>query len=340
MAVITNVTFGRIKEEIRRRNTILHGIAESFDTSQWELISFDVKSGLASEYAIGSELMTKYTYNGVEYDYPWIVVDNNRQCTWEDGTTHPGLWLCAKYGSPHYIDFDAAEGVAATEETAQSGLTYIGVSGTTYTKLSLSAGDAIPYSSYNSVLKGTVAIAQVYKDGYNRYRDSALRQWLNSDDAAGEWWTATHVGDNPPSVHSTVAGFMSYISPDFLSVVNAVKVQTAANVSVDGGVTDTTYDKFFPVSLEEVYGVAQTADVEGPYFPYWKTATSLNAPSNDSNSGRIIYKAHNTSSAAAPHLRSASKNTAYNVWSISENGSISNNASRHTRNVLPCCVIS
>ena len=340
MALITNTTFGRIKDELTRRNAILREIANSFNVSTWEMIAFDVKSGLASKYEVGSELLTKYTYNGTECDYPWIVVDNDRQCIWQDGTTHSGLWLCAKYATPNYIDFDAAEGVVATEETAQEGLTYVGVTDTTYTNLGLSAGDTIPYGDYTTILKGSIAHRQVYKDGYNRYRDSALRQWLNSGAPAGEWWEPTHVGDNPPTALSGMPGFMAHISSDFLDVIKAVKVQTAANTSIDGGVTDITYDRFFPLSLDEVYGVPQIANVEGSYFPYWKTATGLNEPSNNSNAGRVIHKLHDTSDAAVPYLRSASKNTAYNVWLVNENGSLANNVSRITRGVLPCCVIS
>ena len=344
MALITNTTFGKIVDELERRNTIIAGMSQMFGMNTWDMIQYKVRTGHASDYAVGTELETTYAAsNGTTYTFPWIVIDNNRKCYWQDGTEHPGLWLAAKYGTPEYIDFDAKEGVEATEETAASGMSYVGVSGTTYTLLSLSVGDSIPYSSYDSVLKGTVHHAQPYKDGYNRYKDSALRQWLNSDGGKGEWWTATHTGDNAPTVHSSYNGFMHGLPDDFLAVINPVKIQTVANSSIDGGVTDVTYDRFFSPSLEEIYAVAQVDDVEGPYFPYWKTATGLNSPSNgasnDTNAARFLHRVNNTSGESNPHLRSASKNTCYNVWGFG-NGYINNNVARHTRNVHPCCVIS
>lgn len=344
MAIITDTTFSLIKNALAQKNTILRDFASLFDVSELQMILMNVRAGNASNYAIGSEIVTKFTYNGVQYDYPWIVLDNNRQCEWENGTIHPGLWLYAKYSTPMYVDFDGPEGVAATEETAQSGVYYCGVSGSTYSMLNLSAGDTIPYSSYDSVLKGSINFGQVYKDGYNRYKDSAVRQWLNSSETAGNWWTPTHLGDNAPGQLNEQNGYMSYLDPEFVDIITPVKIQTATNTEIDSGTTDITYDRFFLMSLEEVYAVPQIANVEGPFFPYWKTATGFNEPSNGTSSNvsaaRYIKKLHDTSSGSSPHLRSASKNTSYNVWGMYTNGYIANNVARHGRNVMPACVIS
>ena len=57
--------------------------------------------------------------------------------------------------------------------------------------------------------------------GNNRYIYSNLRQWLNSDAAAGQWYTAQHSADAPPSSanvwdgynpYNTIAGFLNGLS--------------------------------------------------------------------------------------------------------------------------------
>lgn len=40
----------------------------------------------------------------------------------------------------------------------------------------------------------------------NLGRGSALRQWLNSDAGAGQWWTPQHDFDMPPAETKTKAG--------------------------------------------------------------------------------------------------------------------------------------
>ena len=45
--------------------------------------------------------------------------------------------------------------------------------------------------------------------GCNRWDWSAIRQWLNSAAAPGEWWTAQHEYDAAPAYAATLAGFMA-----------------------------------------------------------------------------------------------------------------------------------
>ena len=343
MSVMTDAKLVAIKNALIEKNQKLRNLAELMDVSSWDIIQMDVRNGKASDYPVGTEFESTYTVDGTAYEFPWIVMDNTRECTWSDGTTHPGLWLRSKYLTQE-IPVDAPEGETATEATAISGLTYVGITGTTYTNLNLTAGETIPYSSYTTVVKGTVNHRYVYRDGYNRYRDSAIRQWLNSDAETGQWWESTHIGDNPPSnVLNYRTGFIKCLDPSFVSVINPVKIQVAANTSTDGGATDIMYDRFFPLSLEEAYGVVQVANVEGPYFPYWKTATGYDSPTNGSSSSTVdarkIARYDDHSSTAGAHLRSASKNTAYNAWRFN-NGYIGDNKASLSLRAMPICVIS
>ena len=315
----------------------------------WQSVLTNVRAGKAAQkYPIGTELMSTYTYNGVTYDCPWVVLDNDRECEWEDGTKHPGLWLGMKYATPEDVQFDAAENnvVDLTEEpNALDGWYYWGVTGTTYTKINVNTGDALP-TTYDSVRKCSINNVDVLKNGYNRWKDSGQRQWLNSDAGIGEWWTAQHPGDVAPSQLASIPGFMTRLDSEFLQVVHPVKVKTSCNTVTDGGVTDTTVDTFFLQSLEEVYGSPQIEDIEGPYFPYWKIATGLDQPTNGSssntNNARKIKRVNSpTGSAAGVRLRSANRGYSRNAWYVHSSGYLFGNYSAYdSYAALPACVIS
>lgn len=288
MSIITEATLDKIRLEVVRRNVQLKKMAESLAKTTWDQIRLDVVAGeAATKYPIGTELICGYTYNGTVYECPWIVMDNDRLCEVEDGSKKNGLWLGMKYGSIEYVQFDNAEGVISTDETAQDGWFYFGKNGNAITKLNVETGDTIPTGSYETIIKNGVDSVFAVQYGYARYSHSALRQWANSDGEAGEWWSPMHDGDNEPYNHNSIKGFLAGLDKDFLDVIRPVKVLTVYDDTLD-----TTYDRFFPASLIEVYGESPFADrsVEGPFFPYWKTITGLTQPSNNQNNARKLHK--------------------------------------------------
>ena len=339
--IIKDSTLAKVKTELQARNAIIRNFVDLYAQSTWDSIQLDVKAGLApSKYNIGDELVCQYTTGGVTRDFPWVIVDNNRTVVWQDGTEHPGMILQAKFATVESIQFDAAEHEAATEATAQEGWYYCGLSGSTYTMLNLAAGATIPYAQYDAIYKGSVNNKDVYQYGYNRYLMSAYRQWLNSDKPKNEWWESQHNGDTAPNQLSTNDGFLCGLDADFLAVINPVKVQVAANTVTDGGVTDVMYDKFWLPSVEEMYGAPQLAGVEGAYFPYWKTKTGLNAPSNDANNGRIITALESQSSAQYCGLRSASRGGSGYAWGVSAAGALGYSTAGYASRCAPACAIS
>ena len=341
MAIIKDTTLAKVKTQLQARNALIRDFVDLYAESTWDGIQLDVKAGLApSKYNIGDELVCGYTKDGVRYDFPWIVVDNDREVTWQDGTVHPAMILQAKYATIESIQFDAAEHEVATEATAVDGWYYCGLSGSTYAMLNLSAGATIPYSNYDAIYKGSINNKDVYQYGYNRYLYSAYRQWLNSDKLRNQWWESQHNGDTAPSQLSTVDGFLAGLDSDFLAVINPVKVQVASNTVTDGGVTDVMYDRIWLPSIEEMYGVPQAAGVEGAYFPYWKTKTGLNAPSNDANNGRIITALDAKTSAQSCRCRSAIRGTSYNAWNVYTTGYLSYNTAYSAYRCVPACAIS
>lgn len=349
MSLIKNDTLDEIVEQIGRKNATLLKFINNYTPTSWLAVQAAVRAGKAkANFAVGDELICKYTYNGVAYDCPWVVLDNDRECEWEDGTKRPGLWLGMKYATPEDVQFDAAENnvVDLTQEpNALEGWYYWGVNGTTYTALNLAAGDAIP-TTYESVRKCSINNVDVLRYGYNRWSHSAQRQWLNSDAGIGEWWEAQHPGDVAPSQLNSLKGFMAGLDSDFLSVVTPVKVKTSCNTVTDGGVTDTTVDTFFLQSLEEMYGSPQIVDIEGPYFPYWKQVTGLEQPTNGSssntNNARKIKRLNALSgSAVNVRCRSANRGGSNYEWACHSSGYLYNYGYAHGANAAqPACVIS
>lgn len=325
MSLITNETLQAINAELEQKNRILLEFAQKYVTTDWGKMLLNVRAGKASEhYSIGDEFPCKYTNNGTDYNFPWIVVDIDREVEWEDGTKHPGLVLQAKYGTVEKIQFDKQEDTTVDlneETTALEGWYYWGKTGNTYTELSLSVGDTIP-TTYDSIHKCGINNKAVMQNGYGRWSHSAYRQWLNSAELAGEWWEPQHLGDIAPNQLQTVNGFMSTLENDFVDILTPIKIKTLCNTVTDSGVIDTTLDTFFLPSIEELYGVKKGTG-EGPYFTYWKNATGLNAPSNDNNTARIskIINAQ-SGNAEIMRLRSIDPIAVYKGFCIGTNGQL------------------
>ena len=293
---------------------------------------------------------TNYTPSTpVQIQFPFVVV-NIADCYDENGVKHENaVWLQAMYAQPEEIPFDAAEDTAvdlSTEPNALEGWYYWGKTGDTYTKITADVGDALP-TTYDSVHKCGINDVNVLKYGYNRWKDSAYRQWLNSDAAKNaNWWTSQHTGDvAPTTTYTNKPGWLYGFSQEWLDIIKPVKVQTSCNTVTDGGVTDVTYDKFFLPSLEEIYGNPQIADVEGPYWPWWKERTGLESPSNgsssDTNDARKIPQVTQApkGSAVSCLLRSASRGHSNVVWSVYSAGYLSSYYAYSAARAFPACVI-
>ena len=113
--------------------------------------------------------------------------------------------------------------------------------------------------------------------GDNRWWKSAYRQYLNSDAAAGGWWTPQDEWDMKPDQADTVPGFLAGFSDDFKAALTRVKVVTYGNTVTDDGSAVVTYDKVFLPSLQEIYCSPQVSG-EGTYWPYWKERTGAKTP--------------------------------------------------------------
>ena len=209
----------------------------------------------------------------------------------------------------------------------------------------------------NGTLLGTLSSATKYGNsgmnnlqraayGYNRWSQSAIRQWLNSDAPAGEWWTPQNVYDRPPQQLATMKGFMAGLPEDFKAILAPVKVTTALNTvsDTDIGASEDTYDIFFCPSLEQEYIVPQAAGVEGAYWPYWKERLELDSPQAQggagTNANHIRYAISNHNSAHLVTLRSAIRGNACTRWSLYSSGTAySYGGATYAYAPAPACVI-
>lgn len=292
----------------------------------------------ADVVAIGDEFTTTYTYNGTEYEFPWIVVDI-KDVEFEDGSTGQGVFLESKYATIESLQFDNAHQEAATEETAIDGLYYIGRTENTYTLLDLKAGETIPYSDYTYIYHDAIrdSSLNIYRYGHNRVSASALRQWLNSDADKGMWWQAPQIGYCKPSSANDVKGFMAGLPKDFIDCVAKIKRTYYTNSVTDGSVIDVLYDYFFESTITELYGTAN--DNEGTRWEYYKEVTGLTSPSNGENTGRTKYALNAKTSPVYCWAFSAYRGSSHSAWYRDTAGQLSYYGALTGYRAVPACVI-
>lgn len=127
--------------------------------------------------------------------------------------------------------------------------------------------------------------------GSNNYKESAIRQWLNSDKAAGNVWTPQTKFDRPPSWAATADGFMYGMDADFLAVIGKTHLKVCRNTVCDGGGFDEMDDYFFLLSRREVYmGNEVSGVIEGEPYPYYSDYSDLSAAGTGKDTNRIKYR--------------------------------------------------
>lgn len=188
--------------------------------------------------------------------------------------------------------------------------------------------------------EGNLNSTQEMAYGWNRWKTSALRQYLNSEAAKGAWWTAQDEWDVAPDELKNKAGFLSGCSADFLSALQVVKVTTFANTVNDGGGEDTTYDRVFIPSMEQMYCAPQIKG-EGTYLEYWKQRSGATAPLAQWGTypNIITYAVENHTSPQDVRLRSASRGNASHTWYVTSSGNVNNVHASYASRFAPLVVI-
>lgn len=172
--------------------------------------------------------------------------------------------------------------------------------------------------------------------GSNNYKESAIRQWLNSNAAAGSVWTPQTRFDRPSSWVSTVDGFMNGMDSDFLAVLGNVTKITAKNTITDGGGSDTTTEKFFLLSRSEVYGGLENRIDEGEPYSFYSQYSDLSTAGETADSNRIKYR---NGSAQYWWIRTPYSGNGSSVRFVFTSGIVSSNGASNSAGVAPACNI-
>ena len=180
--------------------------------------------------------------------------------------------------------------------------------------------------------------------GNNKYSVSNIDQWLNSDAAAGAWYSARHSADQAPNSTSNVsanpysakAGFLSEFSPAFKKALLDTTLKVALNTVTDGGNYETITRKVFLASRAETFGSAENSVMEGSLLALFAENT---------NAVRVAYQGQTTvqdggtaGSAWDWWLRTPISSGSYYVRGVNSDGSLNgDNAYYGGYGVRPLC---
>lgn len=115
--------------------------------------------------------------------------------------------------------------------------------------------------------------------GNNRYSQSNIDQWLNSQ--AASWYSARHSYDAPPSnanvwsnynEYDTEAGFLFNFEADFRNAILDAVIRVAKNTVTDGGGYEDITRKVFLLSNTEVGLSNENSVAEGTLWSYFSSA--------------------------------------------------------------------
>ena len=181
--------------------------------------------------------------------------------------------------------------------------------------------------------EGAINSIQRVSYGSNNYKESAMRQFLNSSAAAGSVWTPQTKFDRPPSWQTSLAGYKAGLDQNFLAVVGKVVLPCSANniyeapdSSIAKGAKYTLNDEFYLASRAEIFGSHDVND-DTVLFPFYEGA---------GNADRIKYR---DGSAAYWWLRTPSSGYASTVRRVYSDGTVSHSGAYNAHGLAPACTI-
>ena len=206
----------------------------------------------------------------------------------------------------------------------------------TVTMSSTEIAGATDLGTINNTFNGNFNSCQRALLGNNRWKESAIRQHLNSDAAVGSVWTPQNHWDRPPSWKDSVKGFMNGLETSFTNYVADVEIDTYRNTVCDGGGLDTTDDKFFLAGRNELF-FPQEGEDNGVAFELYKQESI----SSIAHVGADPIRVKKTSGSAAYWwLRSPYVGSADHVRSVAPAGEGDSNNAHGSNGVAPAFVIA
>jgi hypothetical protein len=184
--------------------------------------------------------------------------------------------------------------------------------------------------------------------GNNRHIHSNILQWLNSNATAGNWYSAKHSADAPPTnanvyqnynEYDAWAGFLAMLDPKFVAELQETTL-TVAKSSTDGGSYETFVAKMFLASTTEVGLANENGIAEGSLLALFSNDASRVAYPT----AECVSNSEYTSTSLATSkgwywwLRTPYSSIAYSVRSVLAGGTLNYyNAYDGFRGVRPLC---
>ena len=188
--------------------------------------------------------------------------------------------------------------------------------------------------------------------GNNRYLYSNIKQWLNSDKAAKEWYTAQHEKDAPPTSgnvwtgyneYDQEAGFLTNLSTQMKAALMTVTKRVAKNTVTDGGGYEDVTQKIFLLSNTEVGLTDENNVAEGSIYELFNTASNRSAYPTAEAVAKSEYTS-NSLTASKPWwwwLRTPYASYSYYARGVSADGSLNYDLVYYgDYGVCPACVVS
>ena len=185
--------------------------------------------------------------------------------------------------------------------------------------------------------------------GNNRHIYSNILQWLNSNAAAGKWYSAKHSADQAPTTKSTHvsynpytswAGFLAMLDPKFVAELLTTTL-TVVKSSTDGGSYETFNAKMFLASTTEVGLANENSIAEGSRLALFSNDASRVAyPTAEcvSNADGYTNSSFATSKGWYWWLRTPNSSYAFFVRGVHTDGALSyHNACYGDYGVRPLC---
>ena len=143
--------------------------------------------------------------------------------------------------------------------------------------------DKIPFLLAFDAIEASNSDSNRRSYGNNRYSLANLLQWLNSNAAAGKWYSAKHSADAPPTAanvwsshnpYSDKAGFLAMLDDRFVAALLETTVTVAKNTVTDGGSYETVKAKMHLPSTTEVGLTNENNIAEGVKLALFSDNTS------------------------------------------------------------------
>lgn len=169
--------------------------------------------------------------------------------------------------------------------------------------------------------------------GNNRHIYSNLLQWLNSNAAAGNWYSAKHSADQAPTTKSTHvtynpytswAGFLAMLDPKFVAELLDTTL-TVVKSTTDGGSYETFTAKMFLASTTEVGLANENSIAEGSLLALFSNDASRVAyPTAECVANADGYTNSNFATTKGWYwwLRTPYSSYAYNVRYVNTDGTL------------------